>query len=210
MLHAGNSRSRSRVDCSHGRLLQLAGGTEAPPDLRCELPSVVVHNRANLPLDIPDKENFKCSLELKQVECSSSNTAAGHESTSYKGARIVDVPPPVYPKRNVIWHLADSTEDKIDITITGNCRAFAPGWNAAGVPCKLLKKNDFDQYYEKYYVLHDYSLASAKKIEFLLKDLVEGVFKSVPIAVRVAGSLHGEAETFRASLEGLSNVYAVA
>ena len=72
-----------------------------------------------------------------------------------------------------------------------------------------MKKNESDPYYEKYYVLHDYALTSAKAREFLLKDLVEGVFKSVPIAVRVAGPLTGEAQAFHKALRGLPNVFPV-
>ena len=174
-----------------------------------ELPAIVIHNRADLPLELSDSENFKCSVTVEEAEDTGSHAAAGQGSGSYMGVRSVDVPPPVYPKRNVVWYLASNSEKEIDVTITGNCRAFAQGLNAAGVPCKLLKKNDSDPYYEKYYVLHDYDLTSAKATEFLLKDVLEGVFKSVPIAVRVAGPLTGEAQDFHKVLKGLPNIFPV-
>ena len=164
-----------------------------------ELPSIVVHNRARLPLDLSDKENFTCSVKV-------SPTAAGQGSSSYMGVRSVDVPPPVTPLMNLIWHLAATSGDKIDLTITGNTSAFAQGLRAAAVPMKMLRSGAF---YRAFYVLHDYALTSAKAREFLLKDLVEGVFKSVPIAVRVAGPLTGEAQAFHKALRGLPNVFPV-
>ena len=173
--------------------------TKADFSFRCELPSIVVHNRARLPLDLSDKENFTCSVKV-------SPTAAGQGSSSYMGVRSVDVPPPVTPLMNLIWHLAATSGDKIDITITGNTSAFAQGLRAAAVPRKTLRS---DAFYRSFYVLHDYALTSAKAREFLLKDLVEGVFKSVPIAVRVAGPLTGEAQAFHKALRGLPNVFPV-
>ena len=73
------------------------------------------------------------------------------------------------------------------MTITGNCRPFASGFSTKRIPCKSLKRNAGDAYYEKFYVLHDYKVETEDHIDFVLKDIVTEVLKNVPVALRVEG-----------------------
>ena len=149
-------------------------------------------------MNFEDLSQFSCAVEFASEENSRAEAA---------DVRAVDVPPPVYPKRNVVMTLAPATDQKIDITITGNCKPFATGFMAKRIPCKSLKRNTHDAYYEKFYVLHDYKVDTEANVDFVLNELISDVLKNVPIALRVEGEYTGKIADFRARLEALPNMY---
>ena len=167
-------------------------------DDRMELPSIVVHNRSSVKLVIEDASEFSCPIEFLSEE--NGGSEAGD-------VRVVDVPPPVYPKRNVVITLAAGLGQNVDLTITGNCKPFANGFSAKRITCKSLKRSVADAYYEKFYVLHEYKVETNAHIDFLLKDIITGVLKNAPIAWRVEGNFTGTSAELRDRLQALSNVY---
>ena len=171
---------------------------ESPFELRCDLPTIVVHNVAGLTLDLKDDKSFTCPVEILEASDPACRDGA---------VTITDVPPPVYPKRMVIWQLATCTETAVDLTILGNCRPFASALNEANVACKQLKRDVSDQYFEKFYVLHDYDLSTEEKRNFILQKLMTEIFRKVPIVLRIDGPLKGKGEALRLALEALDNVF---
>ena len=78
---------------------------------------------------------------------------------------------------------------------------------AKRIPCKSLKRNTHDAYYEKFYVLHDYKVDTEANVDFVLNELISDVLKDVPVALRVEGDFTCKIADFRARLEALPNMY---
>ena len=127
------------------------------------LPDILIHNGTKFGLSVDESVEFKCEVGIVPIT-----------PGSMPGVRAVDVPPPVYPKRYVVF------------TVMGNCKPFATELALKRVPMKKLKKKDTDVYFESFYTLHDYNIDNAEKKNFMLKELMDEVFGFCPIFVKVS------------------------
>ena len=147
-------------------------------DAGATLPDIVIHNGTQFDISFDDSVEFKCDVEITSI-------APGTK----QGVRAVDVPPPVYPKRFVVFFFEAIDGNHVDLTIMGNCKPFAQDIASKRVPMKKVKKKDTDVYFEVFYTVHDYKIDSLEKKNFILKELVDEVFGFCPIYVKVSGGL---------------------
>ena len=159
------------------------------------IPVIIVHNYTKIDIS-PDKSvKFRCPFTFVS-------------GVINEGVNITDVPPPVYPKRFVILKVASEKSTHVDMTIFGNCKPFHSKIVAQKIPVKLLKLDKNDDYFEKFYTIHDYEIGDTEKEDYICKEILQELFEESPIILQiVGGSFHGAARSFLDKVKALSNVY---
>ena len=147
-------------------------------DVGAILPDILIHNETEFDIGFDDAVEFKCRVGIEPI-------APG----SKLAVRAVDVPPPVYPKRMVVFAFQSESGNHVDLTVMGNCKPFASELAAKRVPVKKLKKRETDVYFDSFYVIHDYKIDTAEKKDYILEELMKDVFGFCPIYVKVSGGL---------------------
>ena len=148
-------------------------------DIGATLPEILIHNGTKFDISFDESVEFKCQVGIVPIT-----------PGSKLGVRAVDVPPPVYPKRFVVWVFAASESgNHVDLTIMGNCKPFATELASKRVPVKKMKKKDIDVYFESFYPIHDYNIDTMEKKNFIVKELMDEVFGFCPVYVKVSGGL---------------------